>query len=117
MLNQNIARQPPRAIIAPPMGGPIPAASPADAPTMPKAAARRCWGTHSRISAAPFGVAMALDRACPTRIARSVGRLGAKAAPMEARANPTSAPRKSLRRPKRSPSLPAMGWVTAIVIR
>ena len=104
-------------MIRPPSVGPIAAAAVATPQMTPNDAARRSAGTAKRTSADPFGNESPPARAATTRKPMSTGRLGASAAPREAAPKPATPIRNRRRRPKRSPSLPAIGWDAPMTIR
>ena len=81
MLTAKIARHPPISRITPPIVGPTAAATAIPAPSTPKARARRCSGTSSRIRANPLGTITAPEAAWSTRNATSGQREGARGLP------------------------------------
>ncbi len=101
----------------PPRSGPRAAPTLVVAPEIPKYVPALPLTDSPRSSARLFGTTAAAAIACCRRKMTNTSRFGASAHPTDETMKYMSAPSMKRRRPKRSPSRPAIGWSEAIAMR
>jgi hypothetical protein len=106
-LTRKTQRQSAVSASSPPSAGPVAAASAAEAPHVPTAAARRATGYSGRISASETGTLIAAPAPCTMRAATSASQLGAAAHATDAATNRRIPARNTRLRPRRSATPPA----------
>ena len=105
-LTRKAQRQPPSCTRAPPIGGPTPAATAADAPHTPMAWARRSAGKAAMTSASEAGTSIAAPKAWNTRARMRNSTDGARPHAADAMVNTATPATNDRRRPTRSVSRP-----------
>ena len=105
-LTKKAQRQPPSSTSTPPIGGPRPAATAAEAPHRPMAWARLSEGKAAMTSAREAGTSIAAPIACTTRAATSSSTEGAAPHRTEASVKIATPVTNERRRPTRSVSRP-----------